>query len=64
MADGLFDCIPAFLDGSWEDGVPRLTDLKEHRADRLRLLGNSVFPQTAREAFMRLSGIGGVYGVQ
>lgn len=63
-ADGLFDMVGAFLDGSWEDGVPRLTDVKEHRADRLRLLGNSVFPLSAREAFLRLTGIGGVYGVK
>lgn len=64
LEDGLFDITPAWVDGSWEDGIPRLTDQKEYRADRLRLLGNSVVPQCAREAFLRLSGIGGVYGVE
>ncbi len=62
--DGLFDVVDSFLDGTWEDGLPRLTEIKEHRADRLRLLGNSVFPLTAREVWMRLTGIGGVYGVE
>ena len=60
--DDLFGVVPGWLDGSWEAGVPRLTDEKKSRADRLRLLGNSVVPQCAREAFLRISGLGGVCG--
>lgn len=64
MEDGLFDVVDSYLDGTWEDGIARLTEVKEHRADRLRLLGNSVFPLCAREVWMRLTGIGGVYGIE
>ena len=60
--DDLFGIVPGWMDGTWEIGIPRLTDKKEYRADRLRLLGNSVVPQCAREAFLRLSGIGGYCG--
>jgi len=61
--DDLFGIVPEWVNGSWEVGIPRLTDQKDYRADRLRLLGNSVVPQCAREAFLRLSGIGGQYGI-
>jgi DNA (cytosine-5)-methyltransferase 1 len=60
--DDLFGVVPAWVDGTWEVGIPRLTDQKEYRADRLRMLGNSVVPQCAREAFLRLSGLGGICG--
>ena len=60
--DDLFGVVPAWVDGTWELGIPRLTDQKEYRADRLRMLGNSVVPQCAREAFLRLSGLGGICG--
>ena len=38
-------------DGTWEDGVPRLTARTEHRNKRLSALGNSVVPQCAAAAF-------------
>ena len=34
-------------DGSWEDGIPRVTTKKENRAARLKALGNSILPQVA-----------------
>lgn len=47
----------------WEDGVPRLTNEKEHRIARLRLLGNGQVPQTAAVAWRLLTaqGIGQSY---
>lgn len=38
--------LPArWLDGTWEDGVPRVTTVTENRARRLSALGNGVVPQ-------------------
>lgn len=34
-----------WLNGSWEEGIPRLTDVKKGRRARLKMLGNSVVPQ-------------------
>jgi hypothetical protein len=34
-------------DGSWEDGVPRVTTQKKGRTQRLKSLGNSIVPQVA-----------------
>jgi len=51
---GSLDGIPEGLDfprrwgdGSWEDGIPRVTTQKENRAARLKALGNSILPQVA-----------------
>jgi len=51
---GSLDGIPEGLDfprrwgdGSWEDGIPRVTTKKENRAARLKALGNSILPQVA-----------------
>jgi hypothetical protein len=35
----------AWLDGSWEDGVPRVISGQKNRVNRLKCLGNSVLPQ-------------------
>ena len=32
-------------DGSWEEGIPRLTQVKDGRRARLKMLGNAVVPQ-------------------
>jgi DNA (cytosine-5)-methyltransferase 1 len=51
---GSLDGIPEGLDfprrwgdGSWENGIPRVTTKKENRAARLKALGNSILPQVA-----------------
>ena len=36
-------------DGSWEEGIPRLTREKKNRRARLKALGNSVVPQVIEE---------------
>ena len=41
----------SWLDGSWEDNVPRLTARKDFRNKRLKAIGNSVVPQCASTAF-------------
>jgi len=43
--------VSSWLDGSWEEGVPRLTERSDGRAARLKALGNSVVPQCAAAAF-------------
>ena len=35
----------SWKDGSWEEGISRLTEEKKDRAKRLRCLGNAVVPQ-------------------
>ena len=36
-------------DGSWEDGIPRVTTQKKGRTQRLKGLGNAIVPQVAYE---------------
>jgi DNA (cytosine-5)-methyltransferase 1 len=35
----------AWLDGSWEEGIPRTTTRRDGRAARLKQLGNALVPQ-------------------
>ena len=50
-----FDGPASWLDGSWELGVPRVTNDQNYRVDRLRLIGNGVAPQTAAKAWIVLN---------
>jgi hypothetical protein len=36
-------------DGSWENGIPRVTVGAKNRTQRLKALGNSILPQVAYE---------------
>lgn len=40
-----FNGIPSWLDGSWETGIPRTTNIIQHRVRRIKGLGNAVVPQ-------------------
>ena len=44
-------------DGSWEEGIPRVTTGQKNRVSRLKGLGNSVVPQCAMIPLMRLKEI-------
>ena len=43
-----------WADGSWEDGVPRLSSANIYRAKRLKALGNSVVPQCVEALFFNI----------
>jgi len=58
---GSLDGIPKGLDfprrwgdGSWEDGIPRVTTQKKGRTQRLKGLGNAIVPQVAYEIIKEL----------
>ncbi len=40
--------ISSWLDGSWEDGIPRTVQKQANRVNRIKCLGNSVVPQCAQ----------------
>jgi hypothetical protein len=41
-----------WLDGTWEDGIPRVAVKQAHRVQRLKCLGNAIVPQCAEIIFM------------
>tara|TARA_Y100000114_G_scaffold80454_2_gene74106 strand:- start:3800 stop:4543 length:744 start_codon:yes stop_codon:yes gene_type:complete len=43
--------VTSWHDGSWEEGIDRLTEIKHRRVSRIQSLGNSVVPQCASAAF-------------
>ena len=62
LADGISpnvdEGLPPYLRASyWEkepEGVPRVTEEKEQRTERIKRLGNAVVPLQARTAFLKL----------
>jgi group I intron endonuclease len=40
-----------WLDGTWEDGIPRVAVKQAHRVQRLKCLGNAIVPQCAEVIF-------------
>ena len=46
---GSLDGVSAWLDGSWENGIPRVSESEKGRAERLKGLGNAVVPQIVEQ---------------
>ncbi len=44
-----------WADGSWEDGIPRVTEEKKDRVDRLKALGNGQVPRVVSAAWEALN---------
>ena len=44
---GRSDGLSAWVDGSWEQGIDRVTTNPKNRANRLKALGNAIVPQVA-----------------
>jgi hypothetical protein len=40
-----------WLDGTWEDGIPRVAVKQPHGVSRIKCLGNAIVPQCAKEIF-------------
>jgi hypothetical protein len=47
------NCSPGlWLNGAWEDGIPRVITGQKHRPSRIKVLGNSIVPQIPYLIFM------------
>ena len=46
---GSLDGVSGWLDGSWENGIPRVSESEKGRAERLKGLGNAVVPQIVEQ---------------
>jgi len=42
---GSLNGVSSWLDGSWEQGIPRVVETDKTRVPRLKALGNAVVPQ-------------------
>ena len=49
-------CSSVWINNSWEEGIPRLTETRKNRVSRVKALGNSVVPQCAFEAYKVIRG--------
>ena len=58
---GVADGVPAWMDRYWldEPDIPRITAKKDHRADRLRALGNAVYGRQFSPIFQAIEDIEG-----
>ena len=44
------------LDGTWEDGLPRLSAIRKNRASRVKCLVNAVAPRVTALLWRRIAG--------
>jgi hypothetical protein len=55
-----FDMPKSWLDGTWEDGIPRVATGIKNRVNRLKCLGNAIVPQIATLIWQQIKRFEGV----